>query len=159
MVEECGRIVAIDADAVWVETAAASGCGRCQEAGGCGQNSIFRMLGDRRRQLKVASRGMSASVGDAAVVGVPAGALVRASLVAYLVPLLGLLAGALLAVTVAGGSDLVAIIGGLIGFSAGFGASHLVSVRYAARIGLMPALLSVGKTELAQPAGSASPSA
>lgn len=148
MVEECGRIVAVDRHSVWVETTAASGCGRCQEAGGCGQNSIFRMLGNRGRQLQVASGELNAQVGDRAVVGVPGGALVRASVTAYLVPLLALLAGAMIGHYAGSGSDVLAIAGGIAGIAAGFGVSHFVTARFAARIGLQPVLVSVGRAGL-----------
>lgn len=159
MIEECGRIVAVDSDAVWVETTARSGCGRCQEAGGCGQNSIFRMLGDRTRQLRVYSGTVQARVGDTAVVGVPGGALVRASLLAYLVPLLALLAGAVIGHNAAGGADFGAILGGIAGLVAGFAGAHLVTVRLAPHLGLNPVLLSVGRSDLAAPAGASEASA
>lgn len=155
MIEECGRVVAVEPDSVWVETAATSGCGRCQEAGGCGQNSIFRMLGSRGRQLRVASGELKVCVGDTAVIGVPGGALVRASLMAYLVPLVGLLAGAMIGHYASDGWDPAAVAGGLCGIAGAFAVSHLVTAQFAARIGLEPTLLSVSRASLGNEVGMA----
>lgn len=153
MIEECGRVVAVEPDYAWIETTARSGCGRCEESGGCGQNSIFRMLGDHGRQLRVPTGNLRVDIGDAAVVGVPGGALVKASLLAYLVPLLALLAGASIGHHLSSGYDPAAVFGGLFGMAAGLGLCRVLSSRIAGRSGITPVLLSVGKASLASEPG------
>lgn len=129
LVEECGRVVACEPRGYWVATLARSGCGRCDQPGGCGQNSIFRLFGQRQRQI-LARSDLALKPGDAVVIGVPEGLLLRASLVVYLVPLLGLVFGAV-AGQVLFSSEPVAILGALSGLTAGFLTAGFWSRRHA----------------------------
>jgi sigma-E factor negative regulatory protein RseC len=68
---------------------------------------------------------IGAAVGEMVVVGIPEGALLMAAVSAYLMPLLGLLAGALLGQTLAQqtGVAVTADVAGLAGGAVGFGLS------------------------------------
>jgi len=46
MLRESGRVVAIESDAVWVETIRSSLCGSCAAKAGCGQDYLTGDVGD-----------------------------------------------------------------------------------------------------------------
>lgn len=122
MIEESGRIVAVEGDFAWVESERTSACGSCAVSKGCGTSAIAKVFGRRRMQLRVLNR-INARVGDDVVVGISESGLLRGSLAVYAAPLAGLFTGALighLAGTqlLAAGSDLLAIGGALGGFLA-----------------------------------------
>lgn len=107
MIEEQGRVVALESGAVWVETLRKSTCSSCSANAGCGQGLLDRLgVGGRRGYVRALSD-LPLRVGDAVVIGVREDLLVRGSLLVYLVPLLGLLVAAGLAESLALGEPLV----------------------------------------------------
>lgn len=92
MIEESGIVVAVDGQSAEVETRRQGACGSCSANGACGTSLLARYLGRRPSVLR-AQNLVGAAPGDLVVVGVSEDGLVRASLAAYLVPLLGLMAG------------------------------------------------------------------
>ncbi|WPC06279.1 SoxR reducing system RseC family protein [Pseudomonas benzenivorans] len=109
MIEESGRVVAVEAGAVWVETLRKSTCSSCSVSAGCGQGVLERLgVGGRRGHVRALSD-LSLSVGDAVVIGIREDLLVRGSLLVYLVPLMGLFAAALLAERMALSEPLVVL--------------------------------------------------
>ena len=50
MLSETGRVVAVEADGLWVETIRRSSCGSCSARRGCGHGLLNR-LGDGRNNL------------------------------------------------------------------------------------------------------------
>lgn len=121
MIEETARVVTSEGEYAWVETQRRSSCGSCS-AKGCGTGALAKVIGQRVQRLKALNR-MGAAEGDTVIVGIREDALVRGSAAVYLVPLLAMLAGALLGETMAGqlGSDseVVSIVFGMLGFLAG----------------------------------------
>ncbi|MEE4361288.1 MAG: SoxR reducing system RseC family protein [Pseudomonadales bacterium] len=121
MIEEAVRIVGLEQDRVWVEARRQSACGRCAARAGCGHGlldqiqpgPVMHLLLPRPAQL----RGLE--IGDRLVVGIEEQAILAASLRAYLLPLAGLLLGAISG-DVLLGSDLGAGIAGGAGLAAGF---------------------------------------
>lgn len=93
MVEERGRIVAIESDAIWVETIQRSGCHGCAAKSGCGTG----LLGDywaSASRIRVSLNSWDPQricLNDIAVIGIAEHTLTTAALLVYLVPLLGLL--------------------------------------------------------------------
>ena len=53
MLVESGRVVAIEPDAVWVETLRRSTCGACEVRNGCGHGLLNRIGDGRRACLRV----------------------------------------------------------------------------------------------------------
>ncbi|MBK7898388.1 MAG: SoxR reducing system RseC family protein [Azonexus sp.] len=89
-----------------------AGCGRCHESGGCGGRNLARMLCSTPRVYRVANpRG--AVVGERVEVGIADGAVRRGANLAYGLPLLGLVGGALVGSWM--GGDTAAMLGSLIG--------------------------------------------
>ena len=92
MIEETGVVVGVAGDLADVETRRQGACGSCSANGACGTSLLARYLGRKPLLLRAQNRA-GAALGDWVVVGVPEDGLVRASLAAYLVPLLGLILG------------------------------------------------------------------
>ena len=95
MMIERARVVAVEVDACWVETIARPGCGACASGQGCGGGVIGRLLGDRRHHLRIVlPAGLRPAVDDEVEIGVREHSVLRASVFAYLLPLAGIVAGA-----------------------------------------------------------------
>lgn len=117
MIEESGRVVAVEDGAVWVETLRRSTCSACSANAGCGQGLMEKLgVGQRRGYVRALSD-LQLAVGDTVVIGVREELLVQSALLVYLLPLLGLFAGAMLAQWLALAESFV-ILGALGGFFA-----------------------------------------
>ena len=117
MIEETGRVVEVRGDTAWVETERVSSCTGCAGKTGCGTALLARVFGNRRNRVQ-ALNPVRAATGEQVVIGVQEGALVRGSAIMYLVPLTGLLAGAVIGQS-AGGTELLSIVLALVGFGGG----------------------------------------
>lgn len=102
------------------------GCGRCHEEGGCGNTA------DSRCDEFVVLSEFDVKLGDKVRIVVPEGAALRAALLAYGLPLAGLLIGAALGFLLAG-TDLACVLGGGVGLGAGLLALRMGRHRGAAR--------------------------
>ncbi|HSG90531.1 MAG TPA: SoxR reducing system RseC family protein [Pseudomonadales bacterium] len=122
MIEETARIVAVEADALWIEARRESACGRCALRSGCG-HSMLDGIGRRAVHLRLPSPGgrqADYAVGDEIVLGIDERAVLLGSVRLYALPLAGLLLGA-----VAGdalGGELGAVVAGALGLVAAFAA-------------------------------------
>lgn len=111
-------------DSAWVQTERRSSCGTCSARKGCGTGALAGLFGASRHEVEVHNP-IGARPGEEVIIGISESLLVRGSASVYLVPLLTLVAGALLAEGLAPqlgwvGSDGPAILGGLAGLAAGF---------------------------------------
>lgn len=140
MIEETGTVVGEQQDRVWVRVVSDGGCPRCREGGGCGQQSMARLLGDRVRQVLV-DNAIGARVGDRVLLGVEPHALLWASLITYLLPLAGLIGGALLGELIGGGGDAFTIAGAVLGVVLAVAAGRYLTRRSPVRALLQPQLL------------------
>ena len=93
MIEETAQVVAAEGEFVWVETQRQNTCGGCAANKGCGTSALAKVLGNKLTRVRALNRGV-AQVGDQVVIGIDEQALVRGSLAIYMVPLAGLLLGA-----------------------------------------------------------------
>jgi sigma-E factor negative regulatory protein RseC len=113
MMEERVQVVAVQGGHAVVRAASpAGGCGSCAMQGGCGVSALGKLLRRQGRTWKVANT-VAAKVGDEITVAVPDAAVLAAAFVAYLLPLLCLLAGAAVAASTGTGDPLVALGAGL----------------------------------------------
>ncbi|BBL99964.1 SoxR reducing system RseC family protein [Microbulbifer sp. GL-2] len=111
MLEERGRIVAIETDAVWVETTQRSACNGCEAKSGCGTGLLGDFFSSSTR-VRAVLNGLPAdkiSLNDIAVIGIAENALTSSTLLVYMVPLISLVLVALL------GDHLFAEIGAVTG--------------------------------------------
>lgn len=123
MIEQDGRVLAVRGELAEVEGQRQSACGGCAAHGACGTSLLERFFG-RRQPILTARNPIGARPGERVVLGVPEAALVEAAFVAYLVPLLAMIAGAIggdylaahLAPDLAGG---IALLGAVSGLAAG----------------------------------------
>ncbi|MBF7731635.1 SoxR reducing system RseC family protein [Pseudomonas sp. N040] len=97
MIEETGRVVALEEGAVWVETLRKSTCSSCSANAGCGQGLLDKLGVGRQRGFVRVLSDLQLALDDVVVIGIREDLLLRAALLVYLLPILGLLAAALLA--------------------------------------------------------------
>lgn len=95
MIEETGIIVEVDEHHAWVEAASSSSCSHCSANQGCGTASLQKWFKRKPNRLRV-SKNQDVGLGERVVIGIPEQALVRGSFMIYMVPLLALIAGALI---------------------------------------------------------------
>jgi sigma-E factor negative regulatory protein RseC len=96
MIEETATVMRVDGGLAWVAPLPRdSACGRCSARAGCG-TSVLGKLSPGVGLLEV-DNPLDVRQGEQVVIGIPDRVLVRASLLAYLVPLVGLVGAALMA--------------------------------------------------------------
>ena len=138
MIEERGRVIAVESGAVRVETLRRSTCSGCTMNAGCGQGILGRLgVSERRGEVRALSS-LKLAPGDEVVLGVGEDLLLKSALLFYLSPLLGLFALALLAAWIGLGEPSI-IVAGL----AGFLLAWLLVRRFARRHGDDPAMQPV----------------
>lgn len=115
MIEEQGRVIALEPGAVWVETRRKSTCSGCAAKNGCGQGLMDQLGVRERRGLVRAVSELHLRVGDSVVVGIREDVLLKGAVLVYLFPLLALFAAALL-VSQLGFAEPYVILAGLAGF-------------------------------------------
>ncbi len=93
-------------------------CGGCELSQGCGTGALGRLLGNRSRPLLIETS-HDLKAGDKLLLGLSEVALVRSSLLVYGLPLLGLIAAGLLAVSTSA-PELLIVAASVAGLFAGF---------------------------------------
>lgn len=119
MIEEAARVIQCEDTFAWVETNRKSACDSCSMNKGCGTGAISKVFGEKRSRLKVINK-IHADVGDSVLIGINESALLIGSFLVYLLPILSLLAFALLGELMARqllieNRDLISILFGIFG--------------------------------------------
>ncbi|MCG8047043.1 MAG: SoxR reducing system RseC family protein [Candidatus Thiodiazotropha endolucinida] len=139
MLEEAAMVVEANIDYLWVETRSRTGCSQCGSS--CTTSVVSKLFGMKRNRLKLENT-LCAEVGDRVVVGIPDELLVRASVWAYLIPLL-----AMFAVSVTGGvmgvCEGAQALLAMAGLVAGFAMVRWHTLRQGARQRFRPSLLRI----------------
>lgn len=109
-----GVVTRVEGDYAWVEIGAAPGCGSCKSQGGCGSGLLGLSAPSRQHRL---FNSVNARPGDTVSVSMPDGGVLKAALLAYLLPLALGIGGAAAGMWLGGGdghalSGLVAGLGG-----------------------------------------------
>jgi len=86
MIEEKATIVETDGEFAWVETQKQSTCSACQVNKACGTSLLHQVLGQKRARLQVLNPAHH-QVGDEVVLGLQESALIKGSLLLYVLPL------------------------------------------------------------------------
>lgn len=150
MITEVGRVVAVEGQAVWVQTIRQSACQSCSARQGCGQRVLASISGGKANQVLVENT-LGARLGDEVTLAIAESALLGASLWVYALPLVLLVAGAVVAQWFVPESELAAILGAVLGMVTGFTAAkahnrdngqryapRLVGVRTLSELSLSP---------------------
>ena len=95
MLEERGQVIAVEQGAVRVRVNRQSACGSCQAKVACGQGLMQAMQSEYCHEVR-AITDLHLQEGDFVVIGVSEDLLLRSALMVYLLPLLALIAGAVL---------------------------------------------------------------
>lgn len=124
MIEEQVIVTSLDVGGAWVEGVQQSACGSCSAKAGCGKHTMSQL--GRKVSLWLPEDdsqdsnclGNKLSIGQQVVVGLPEGAILRSTLVLYGIPLMFLLAGAIIGHALAGelASILLSVFSMLLGF-------------------------------------------
>jgi len=96
MIEERARVIAVRDDQLLLEAQTKSACGGCAAKQGCGTSVLSRWVGRRFTRFQ-APNTVNAAVGDEVVVGLAEAAMLKGSVLVYLMPLLAMIVSALLA--------------------------------------------------------------
>ncbi len=111
--------MALQGAKAWVQTIQTSACESCSARAGCGQRALAAVSGGKANQVLVLNT-VDAQVGDEVVIGLDEQSLLTASLAVYGLPLLLMVLASIAAFRLLGETDLVAIVGALVGLGAGF---------------------------------------
>ena len=142
MIEEQAVVIDAGDGYAWVETQRRSACSACATSEGCSTAMLGKAWsGDRTARVRAISA-LPLQVGDQVIVGLAEGALLRGSLLVYLLPMALLLAGALLGqAAFAGAGDEPVILSGAAGLGLGFLVARSWSRRWQNDIRFQPVVL------------------
>ena len=116
MIEQQAVVTAIHGTQAEVSVQRQTACGGCDQATGC-STSVLAGLFNRRSELIMVDNPIGAEPGDQVVLGIEESALQIASLIAYLLPILGLVLGAAFGSLL--GAEPVSVVSGLLGLIVG----------------------------------------
>jgi len=130
MIEEQATVTGIDGHWAMVRMQRQSACNSCELSSGCGTGAIGRLLGHRSKPVMIKNQ-HQLKQGDTVVLGLPDDALLKASLLIYGLPLLGLMVGGMVASLIIGESELLVVVFAMVGLVTGLQVSaRLASRRY-----------------------------
>lgn len=140
MLTESARVIRRDGKRVELELQRGSACGHCELSQGCGTGALGRLLGRRSRPL-VLETDQDCRPGDEVQLALPEASLVRASLLVYGFPLIGMLFAGLLA-SAAGAGDWLVALAAVAGFVVGLGFAAFFASRLEHR-GMTPHIVDI----------------
>lgn len=117
MIETRARVVSLGTGKVWVEASSQQGCAACHAQSSCSVSGLGKFFGRNKPPVPLACD-LTLEPGDKLVLGLAETDLLRAGLLAYLLPTLLSVLGAV-AATLAGHGDGAAVAAMLTGFAAG----------------------------------------
>ena len=94
MIEEQAQVVEISGDQLILQAQTKSSCGSCAAKKGCGTSVLSKVVGRKFTRFQ-AENSVEAKVGDTVIVGISEQALLRGSLMMYIIPIMGMLVFAL----------------------------------------------------------------
>lgn len=119
LVEGVARVVAIDGDRVCLEPEQTGGCSGCAASAACDAKGIGTLASRLEARRFSLPNDLALTVGDRVVLGVRPQSLLRASAIAYLIPLFASLGAAALAQWRTG-SDAICMLAAMSGLAIGF---------------------------------------
>ena len=134
MIEMRAIVIQLHGEEASVKPIGTGGCGHCDSEGGCGSGTLTKVFcSNNARNFSVRNE-VGASVGDEVQISIPDGVLLRGAIKMYVLPLMLLLAGGIVGVSLAGSMaaarDAYAVAGAIMGLLLGF-----VFARFSPRAG------------------------
>jgi len=117
MIVETGTVVALESDALWVETIQKTACEACVAQKGCGTRVLSKLTGKTNRIRVLATDSCDdLRIGQDVSIAIPEDVIVKGSMLVYMLPVICSVTGAWL-----GGSsgDIASIFGALTGLLLG----------------------------------------
>ena len=128
MIEETARVVDIEGDQLVLQAQTKTACNACEVKQGCGTSVLSKVVGRKFTRFH-ATNTVNADIGDEVVVGMHEDAMLMGSVLVYLLPLLTLIIGAVVADSLIDSAvesrDLYIILSGVAGFFAMLAVSRL----------------------------------
>jgi sigma-E factor negative regulatory protein RseC len=120
MIEETARVIAIENNQLLLEAETRAACNACAARQGCGTSVLSKWVGRKFTRFQ-APNTVNARVGDEVVVGLAEEAMLKGSVLVYLLPLLVMIGSALLAdgliSTDTASRDLLVLVSAVAGFA------------------------------------------
>ncbi|MDP5293066.1 SoxR reducing system RseC family protein [Oceanimonas sp. CHS3-5] len=127
MIEEIATVTAVHDGRVEVSCFSKSACGQCRQSSTCGTGLVSKALPGRDHRFVIATE-LTLQPGQQVRIGIPEQSLITGALLVYLLPLLCLLTGGLVAGW-AGLGEGASIVGALAGGGLGFALASRLSRR------------------------------
>jgi sigma-E factor negative regulatory protein RseC len=124
MLEETGKVVAIEGRYVVIETQQRSACGHCNVGDSCGTSVLAGLFSKRRNRVRLENH-LDLSVGDQAVIGINESVLLSTAVMAYLLPLLMMITLAVIS-SLSGFGDGINFVVGMLGLFIGMMISNRI---------------------------------
>ena len=96
MIEEQAQVVEIKDGQLVLQAQTQSSCGSCEASKGCGTSLLAKVVGRKFTHFQVENN-INAKVGDTVIVGIAEDALLKGSMMIYILPVFGMLLFAVLA--------------------------------------------------------------
>ncbi len=96
IVETIVQVIAVDNTNNFAEVQAQNGCGKCHSKGGCGGTHLTKIFCSNNKNTMKIVNSLNAKIGDYVVVGIEKNTLQNSVTLAYGLPLLALILGALI---------------------------------------------------------------
>jgi sigma-E factor negative regulatory protein RseC len=90
MIEETATVVRLEQGSAWVSIKTRSACGHCGSSSDCGTAMVAQLFGEKENLLRL-DNSLDVEVGEQVVIGVPNTMLLKASILAYMLPLIALI--------------------------------------------------------------------
>lgn len=141
MIKERATVVSLSGNRAEVQMQRQSACSHCEMSHGCGTGAIGRLLGKRSKPVNIeVDQDMKA--GDSVELGLPDKAFLKASLLIYGLPILGLFIGAMVAEAVFTDAEFMVFVFAMAGLISGLAISaRIAKIKFAAQFN--PKILSV----------------
>ncbi len=122
MLEETANVVNANDEFVWLQVDKQSACGKCNANKGCGTSILAKYFNRHPAQIKLPNT-HNAKTGDQVIIGLSEQAILKGSMLVYLLPVLTMLAGAIIGNLLAGDeldtAEIYSIIFGVAGLLIG----------------------------------------
>lgn len=147
MLEERAVVSRVEGDRVWVKPFGRESCARCQQGQGCGGGVIGRLVSRRRSDIAVIAGPSPVAVGSVVRVGVDEGALMRAALAIFALPIAGLLLGGIFAHKALAAHELLVTAFAGVGLVFGFLMTRALGARWEAQGSAQPRILGLAPSD------------